>query len=190
MEIINFINKINSFSDTIVNFLISIPLPVLKIIGLFFSLVATFLMIFYWIKYEKETKDEINYWKTLVQNIKDFSFMQKANLQFKTIQKTFYQNKIQGLIAANQFLDAILNLCGYEGTLEEKLPKTPKEIVTNLEEIQKACQIVKLIEERISKNKAINLTDEELLLVFHEYEKFFLNFNILTTDDFLVKNLK
>jgi hypothetical protein len=59
----------------------------------------------------------------------------------------------------------------------------------NLEEIQKAYQIVKLIEEKLKNNETLNLTEDEYLLIFHEYEKALLNLNILTIEDFLVKNL-
>jgi hypothetical protein len=60
----------------------------------------------------------------------------------------------------------------------------------NLEEIKKAIEIVKIIEEKIKNQEEINLSEDEYFVIFHEYEKALLNLNILTTEDFLVKNLK
>jgi len=184
------IGRVLSLIEAINRFLLETPITVLKAIGLFFSLLITILMILYWLRIEKETKDEIGYWQTLIKNIKDFYFLQKPNKNFKEIKKIFYQNHAQGLIELNKFFDFVLGVFGYDGTLEEKLNKVSTEILPNLEEIKKAYQIVRLIQEKLKNNQTLNLTDDEYLLIFHEYEKALLNLNILTTEDFLVKSLK
>ncbi|GIW65186.1 MAG: hypothetical protein KatS3mg093_165 [Candidatus Parcubacteria bacterium] len=58
----------------------------------------------------------------------------------------------------------------------------------NLDEVKKAYKIVEIIEEKLKKNEKINLTEDEYLIIFHEYEKALYNLNILTIEDFLVKN--
>jgi hypothetical protein len=52
-RIINLVEGINKF-------LLQTPVEILKALGLFFSLFLTGLMVFAWIKIEKETIDEIN----------------------------------------------------------------------------------------------------------------------------------
>jgi len=184
------IGKILSLIEAINSFLFETPVAILKAIGFFLSIFITALMIFLWLKFEKENRDEIDYWKTLIKNLKDFYFLQKPNKDFEEIKKIFYHNHAQGLIELNKFFDFVLEVFGYDGTLEEKLNKVSTAALPNLEEIKKAYQIVRLIEEKIKNNEDLNLTEDEYLLIFHEYEKALLNLNILTTEDFLVKNLK
>jgi hypothetical protein len=182
-RIINLVEGINKL-------LFQTPFEILKALGLFFSLFLTGLMVFVWIKIEKETKDEIGYWKTLIKNQKDFYFLKKPKKNFEEIKKTFYEDKNKALIEINKFFDFVLEVFGYEGSLEEKLSKVSPLILPNLEEIKKAIKIVKIIEEKIKNQEEINLTEDEYFIIFHEYEKALLNLNILTTEDFLVKNLK
>jgi len=182
-RIINLVEGINKF-------LLQTPVEILKALGLFFSLFLTGLMVFAWIKIEKETKDEINYWKTLFKNRRDFYFLKKPKKNFEEIKKIFYEDKNKALIEINKFFDFVLEVFGYEGSLEEKLSKISPLILPNLEEIKKAIEIVKIIEEKIKNQEEINLTEDEYFLIFHEYEKALFNLNILATEDFLVKNLK
>jgi hypothetical protein len=182
-RIINLVEGINKF-------LFQTPVEILKALGLFFSLFLTGLMVFVWIKIEKETKDEIGYWKTLIKNRRDFYFLKNSKRYFLKIKKNFYEDKNEALIKINKFFDFVLDVFGYEGSLEEKLSKISPLILPNLEEIKKAIEIVKIIEEKIKNQEEINLSEDEYFVIFHEYEKALLNLNILTTEDFLVKNLK
>ncbi len=182
-RIINLVEGINKF-------LLQTPVEILKALGLFFSLFLTGLMVFVWIKIEKETKDEIGYWKTLIKNRRDFYFLKNSKRYFLKIKKNFYEDKNKALIKINKFFDFVLEVFGYEGSLEEKLNKVSPLILPNLEEIKKAIEIVKIIEEKIKNQEEINLSEDEYFVIFHEYEKALLNLNILTTEDFLVKNLK
>jgi hypothetical protein len=182
-RIINLVEGINKF-------LLQTPVEILKALGLFFSLFLTGLMVFAWIKIEKETKDEIGYWKTLIKNRRDFYFLKNSKRYFLKIKKNFYEDKNKALIKINKFFDFVLEVFGYEGSLEEKLNKVSPLILPNLEEIKKAIEIVKIIEEKIKNQEEINLSEDEYFVIFHEYEKALLNLNILTTEDFLVKNLK
>jgi len=182
-RIINLVEGINKL-------LFQTPVEILKALGLFFSLFLTLLMVLAWIKIEKKTKDEINYWKTLIKNRRDFYFLKKPKKNFEEIKKIFYEDKNKALIEINKFFDFVLEVFGYEGSLEEKLSKVSPLILPNLEEIKKAIEIVKIIEKKIKNQEEINLTEDEYFLIFHEYEKALLNFNILATEDFLVKNLK
>jgi hypothetical protein len=182
-RIINLVEGINKL-------LFQTPLEILKALGLFFSLFLTGLMVFVWIKIEKETKDEIGYWKTLIKNRRDFYFLKNSKRYFLKIKKNFYEDKNKALIKINKFFDFVLEVFGYEGSLEEKLNKVSPLILPNLEEIKKAIEIVKIIEEKIKNQEEINLSEDEYFVIFHEYEKALLNLNILTTEDFLVKNLK
>jgi hypothetical protein len=182
-RIINLVEGINKF-------LLQTPVEILKALGLFFSLFLTGLMVFVWIKIEKETKDEIGYWKTLIKNRRDFYFLKNSKRYFLKIKKNFYEDKNNALIKINKFFDFVLEVFGYEGSLEEKLNKVSPLILPNLEEIKKAIEIVKIIEEKIKNQEEINLSKDEYFVIFHEYEKALLNLNILTTEDFLVKNLK
>lgn len=182
-RIINLIENINKL-------LFETPFEILKTLGFLFSLLITFLMILFWIKFEKETKMEINYWKRLIKNIKDFQLMKNFPTTFDKIKKMYYQNKNLALIEVDQFLNFALETFGYEGNLDEKLNKVPTTILLNLEEIKKAHQIVKIIKEKLANNEEIPLTDDEYLMIFHEYEKALYNLNILTTENFLVNFLK
>jgi hypothetical protein len=184
------IGRIISLVEGINKLLFQTPIEILKALGLFFSLFLTLLMVLAWIKMEKETKDEINYWKTLIKNRRDFYFLKKPKKNFEEIKKIFYEDKNKALIEINKFFDFVLEVFGYEGSLEEKLNKVSPLILPNLEEIKKAIEIVKIIEEKIKNQEEINLTEDEYFVIFHEYEKALLNLNILATEDFLVKNLK
>ena len=184
------IGRIISLVEVINKFLLQTPVEILKALGLFFSLLLTFLMVLAWIKIEKETKDEIDYWKYLFKNRKDFYFLKKPKKNFEEIKKIFYEDKNKALIEINKFFDFVLEVFGYEGSLEEKLSKVSPLILPNLEEIKKAIEIVKIIEEKIKNQEEINLSEDEYFVIFQEYEKALLNLNILTTEDFLVKNLK
>jgi hypothetical protein len=182
-RIINLVEGINKL-------LFQTPFEILKALGLFFSLFLTGLIVFVWIKIEKETKDEIGYWKTLIKNRRDFYFLKNSKRYFLKIKKNFYEDKNKALIKINKFFDFVLEVFGYEGSLEEKLNKVSPLILPNLEEIKKAIEIVKIIEEKIKNQEEINLSEDEYFVIFQEYEKALLNLNILTTEDFLVKNLK
>jgi len=184
------IGRIISLVEGINKLLFQTPIEILKALGLFFSLFLTLLMVLAWIKIEKETKDEIGYWKTLIKNRRDFYFLKKPKKNFEEIKKIFYEDKNKALIEINKFFDFVLEVFGYEGSLEEKLNKVSPLILPNLEEVKKAVEIVKIIEEKIKNREEINLTEDEYFLIFHEYEKALLNLNILTIEDFLVKNLK
>jgi hypothetical protein len=184
------IGRIISLIEEINKLLFQTPAEILRALGLFFSLFLTGLMVFAWIKIEKETKEEINYWKYLIKNRKDFYFLKKPKRNFEEIKKIFYEDKNKALIEINKFFDFVLEVFGYEGNLEEKLGKVSPLILPNLEEIKKAIEIVKIIEEKIKNQEEINLTEDEYFLIFHEYEKALLNLNILTTEDFLVRNPK
>jgi hypothetical protein len=184
------IGRIISLIEEINKLLFQTPAEILRALGLFFSLFLTGLMVFAWIKIEKETKEEINYWKYLIKNRKDFYFLKKPKRNFDEIKKIFYEDKNKALIEINKFFDFVLEVFGYEGNLEEKLGKVSPLILPNLEEIKKAIEIVKIIEEKIKNQEEINLTEDEYFLIFHEYEKALLNLNILTTEDFLVRNPK
>jgi hypothetical protein len=184
------IGRIISLVESINRILFQTPIEILKAFGFFFSLFLTGLMIFFWIKMEKQSKDEFNYWKYLIKNWKDFYFFKKAKKNFEEIKKFFYQDKNKALIEINKFFDLTLYAFGYEGTLEEKLNKVPPEILQNLDEIKKAIKIVSLIEEKLKNNEEVNLTEDEYFIIFHEYEKALFNLNILSTEDFLAMNLK
>jgi hypothetical protein len=182
-RIINLVEGINKL-------LFQTPFEILKALGLFFSLFLTLLMVLAWIKIEKKTKEEINYWKTLIKNQRDFCFLKKPKKNFEEIKKIFYEDKNKALIEINKFFDFVLEVFGYEGSLEEKLNKVSPLILPNLEEIKKAVTIVKIIEEKIKNQEEINLTEDEYFVIFYEYEKALFNLNILNTEDFLAKNLE
>jgi len=182
-RIINLVEGINKF-------LLQTPVEILRALGFLFSLFLTGLMIFLWIKWEREVQDEIWFWKLLFKNLKDFNFLKQPKKHFEEIKKIFYQDKNRALVEINRFFDFVLEVFGYEGSLEEKLSKVSPLILPNLEEVKKAVEIVKIIEEKIKNREEINLTEDEYFLIFHEYEKALLNLNILTIEDFLVKNLK
>jgi hypothetical protein len=184
------IGRIINLAEWINKFLLQTPVEILKALGLFFSLFLTGLMVFFWIKIEKETEDEIGYWKTLIKNRKDFYFLKKPKKNFEEIKKIFYEDKNKALIEINKFFDFVLEVFGYKGNLEEKLNKISPLILPNLEEIKKAIEVVKIIEEKIKNQEEINLTEDEYFVIFYEYEKALFNLNILATEDFLVKNLK
>jgi len=186
------IGRIIILAESINRFLFQAPVEILKALGLFFSLFLTGLMAFAWIKMEKETIDEIRYWRNLIKNYKDFLFLKNPKKDFDEIKKIFYQDKNKALVEINKFFDFVLQVFGYEGTLEEKLDKIPPIILPKIkiDEIKKAVQIVNLIEEKLKNNEETDLTEEEYLTIFHEYEKVLLDLNILTNEDFLVKNLK
>ena len=184
------IGRIILLIEEINKLLFQTPVEILKALGLFFSLFLTGLIIFAWIRIERQTKDEIGYWKSLIKNQKDFFFLKQPKKNFENIKKIFYEDKNKALIEINKFFDLVLEVFGYEGSLEEKLSKVSPLILPNLDEIKKAVEIVKLLEEKIKNQEEINLTEEEYFVIFHEYEKALLNLNILTTEDFLAKNLK
>ena len=182
-RIINLVENLNKF-------LLETPIEILKAFGFFFSLFLTALMILYWIKIEKETKDEIGYWQTLIKNQKDFYFLKKPKKRFEEIKKIFHQDKNKALIELNDFFDFVLQVFGYEGNLEEKLDKISLKILPNLEDIKKAFKVVNIIKEKLNNKEEVNLTDDEYLIIFHEYEKALLHLNILSREDFLARSLE
>ena len=184
------IGRIIFLIESINRLLFQTPLEVLKALGLFFSLFLTGLMFFLWIKIEKETKDEVSFWMNLAKSWKEYIFLQQPKKDFLKIKKTFYEDKNKALTEINNFFNFVLENYGYEGSLEEKLNKISPLILPNLEEIKKAVKIVKIIEKKIKNNENIDLTDDEYFTIFHEFEKALLHLNILSTEDFLVKNLK
>jgi len=184
------IGRIINLVESLNKFLLETPIEILKAFGFFFSLFLTALMILYWIKMEKETKDEIGYWQSLIKNQKDFYFLKKPKKRFEEIKKIFHQDKNKALIELNDFFDFVLQVFGYEGSLKEKLDKISLEILPNLEEIKKAFKVVNIIKEKLNNNEKIDLTDDEYFIIFHEYEKALFHLNILAREDFLVRSLE
>jgi len=184
------IGRIINLVESLNKFLLETPIEILKAFGFFFSLFLTALMILYWIKIEKETKDEIGYWQTLIKNQKDFYFLKKPKKRFEEIKKIFHQDKNKALIELNDFFDFVLQVFGYEGNLEEKLDKISLKILPNLEDIKKAFKVVNIIKEKLNNKEEVNLTDDEYLIIFHEYEKALLHLNILSREDFLARSLE
>jgi len=163
---------------------------IIKVLGLFLSLIISFLLILIWIKLENEYKDETNFWLTLIKNTKDFYFLKKAKKNFDEIKKIFHEDQNKGLIEIDNFLNFVLETFGYEGNLEEKLNKIDINLLPNLEDIKKANKIVEIIKNYLDNNKQINLSYGEYLLIFNEYEKTLFYLNVLNPEDFLVKSLK
>jgi NurA-like 5'-3' nuclease len=163
---------------------------IIKVLGLFLSLIISFLLIFIWIKLENEYKDETNFWLTLIKNTKDFYFLKKAKKNFDEIKKIFHEDQNKGLIEIDNFLNFVLETFGYEGKLEEKLNQIDINLLPNLEDIKKANKIVEIIKNYLDNNKQINLNYDEYLLIFNEYEKTLFYLNVLNPEDFLVKSLK
>lgn len=182
------VGKIIYLIESINRFLFQAPIEALKAFEFFISIIVSILMLIFWLKIEKISKEETNFFKALIKNWKDFEFLKKPKRTFEEIKKIFYQNKNKALIEINNFFDFVLSVFGYDGTLEEKLNKISVEILPNLDEVKKAYKIVEIIEEKLKKNEKINLTEDEYLIIFHEYEKALYNLNILTIEDFLVKN--
>jgi NurA-like 5'-3' nuclease len=163
---------------------------IIKVLGLFLSLIISSLLIFIWIKLENEYKDETNFWLTLIKNTKDFYFLKKAKKNFDEIKKIFHEDQNKGLIEIDNFLNFVLETFGYEGKLEEKLNQIDINLLPNLEDIKKANKIVEIIKNYLDNNKQINLSYDEYLLIFNEYEKTLFYLNVLNPEDFLVKSLK
>ncbi len=180
-RIINLIEAINKI-------LFGTPIEILKSLGLFFSLLISGLLIYYWTKLERKEKDETDFWQSLLKNKRDYKFIKESKKFFNKIKENFYKDKIQGLIEINNFLDRILESFGYEGNLEEKLDKIYLKFLPNKEEIKKARKALILIDQKIKSGEGVNLSNEDYLIIFHEYEKGLFNLNVITEEDFLVKN--
>ena len=157
---------------------------------LILSLFISFYLLWLWLKYEMKNKEEISKWSLYLKSIKDFYFLKESKKTFQEIKELFYKDKFLALQKINEFLNFVLETFGYEGNLEEKLTKINSNFLPSLENLKKAISIYNLIEEKFKNNREINLTEDEYLLVFHAYEVALKDLNILTTEDFLVKNLK
>lgn len=182
------IGRIIYLIETINKILFGASIEILKSFALFFSLLISSLLIYYWFRLELKEKDEIGFWQSLADNKKDYQFIKESKKIFNKIKEIFYQNKIQGLIKINNFLDRVLVSFGYEGDLEEKLDKIHQEFLPNKEEIKKARKALILIDQKIKSGEKIDLSDEDYLIIFHEYEKGLFHLNVITEEDFLVKN--
>ncbi len=180
--------RIINLIEAITKFLFATPIEILKSLGFLFSLIITGLLIYFWIKLEIKNKDEIDFWNFIFETERHYQLIREAKNKFKKIKEHFHNNKLQGLIEVNNFLDEILAVCGYEGNLEEKLNKINEKFLPNKEEIKKARQILLLINQKKQANESIELSDDEYLIIFHEYEKGLLSLNIITEEDFLVRN--
>lgn len=184
------IGKIIKVLETLINFVFKQAYYFLEISIFIFSLTISLVLIWLWLKYEIKNKDEINKWKNYKKWVKEYFFLKKPKKDFEEIKKIFYENKILALRNLNNFLNFVLETFGYEGKLEEKLVKINPEFLPNIENLKKAFSIYKLIEEKLKNSEKINLTDEDYLLLFHTYEIALYNLNIITLEDFLVKNLE
>jgi hypothetical protein len=184
------IGRIIYLIETLDKILFEAQFEILRSLGIFLSLFITGLMIFFWIKIETIIKDETKFWQPLLKNLKDFFFLKRSKKNFNKIKAIFYKDKNKGLIEINNFLDFVLEIFGQTNSLEEKLNKISTSILPNLEELKKAVEIVKIINLKLKNNEEINLTDDDYLLIFHEYEKALLNLNLINEEDFLAKNLK
>lgn len=180
------LDKIFSLIDESTKLALQISFDIIKVFLLFFSLILSGFLIFVWIKLEIKNRDEIDKWKGLIKNIKDFFFIKEnAKKRFEEIKKLFYQDKIQGLIEINDFFNSVLNTFGYEGNLKEKLEKIAPQILPSKEEIKKAVEIVEILKEKRSQ-----LSEEEYLMIFHQYEIALKELNVITEQDFLATSLK
>jgi hypothetical protein len=182
------IGRILGLVESITKALFGPPIEILKTLGLTFSLIITGLLLYFWIKLEMNDKDEITFWQVIIKNRKEYKFLKRAKEEFLKIKANFYKNKIQSLIEINNFLDEILTIFGYKGSLEEKLDKIYEKFLPNKEEIKKARKILILIDQRINQGKNVNLSESDYLTIFHEYEKGLFYLNVITEEDFLVKN--
>ncbi len=184
------LGRIFSLIEATTNLFLGKTLLLLKSVFLFFILIFCFLLIFFWLSLEIKNQDELGKWKFYLNSLIRFYFRKNPRKKFEEIKNIFYQNKFLALEEINKFLDFVLETFGYTGSLEEKLNSLNKEILPNLEEIKKAIRITELIKEKMNKNEKIELSQEEFLLIFHEYEKALYHLNVLTKEDFLVTNLK
>lgn len=183
------IGRILSLVEALTNFVLGKGFYLFKasisILALFFS----FFLIWLWLKYELKNKDEINKWKFYLKTVKEYFFLKKPKKKFEEIKKIFYEDKILALKEINEYLNFVLEIFGYEGDLEKKIEKINPKFLPNLDDLKKAISIYKLIEEKLKNNEKLDLTEEDYLLIFHTYEIALKNLNVLTIEDFLVKNL-
>ncbi len=184
------IGKILFLIETITNYFIGKGFYLFKSSIFLLSLLFSIFLIFLWFRYELKNKDEIKKWQLYLKTVKDYLFLKNPKKNFEEIKKIFYQDKILALQEINKFLDFVLTNFGYSGTLEEKIEKVNEIVLPNKEDLKKALTIYKLIEEKIKNNEKVELSDDEYLLVFHQYELALFNLNIINQEDFLAKNLK
>lgn len=178
------IGKIFSLIEISIKFVLERPLA-FRYTLYFLSLIFTFALIFHWIKLELKNQDEIGKWKGLWKLRKNFYFYKNAKKNWEEIKSKFLENKKEGLILAKNFVNLVLDTFGYEGSLEEKLDKVSLVVLPNKEDLKKATEIAKIIEEKMRNNEEIDLDEKEILLVFNQFEISLQNLNIISTQDFL-----
>lgn len=162
----------------------------IKFIFLLSSLIFSLILVIIWLKFELKNKDEIGKWQSYLKWLRNYLFLKNPKSHFEKIKKTFHYNPILALREINNFLDFVLTTFGYEGNLEEKINKANPSIFSNPEDLKKAILAWRLIEERLKESENVNLNQNDYLLLFHTYEIALKDLNIISSEDFLVKNLE
>lgn len=155
-----------------------------------FILIFCFILIAKYIinelKYQKEIKKWLNYYKLLHY----YFFLKKKHKRFVQIKEKFYLDKLTSLYELRNFLKEALTIFGYEGSLKEQLEAVNNTLIPNLEQLKKAEMIFSLIEQKYVQRANINLDENDFLLLFHTYEIALFNLKIINHEDLLATHLK
>lgn len=187
MDIINSNFLENSFNliDQSIKFASNIPIAFFKSLVFLISILISGWLIVFWIKFEKETKDEIGFWNSIIKNWKDYKFIKEFKKKFNLTKRIFNYDKKRSILLLIDLTEKSLETFGYEGTIEEKFNKLNQIEIFNKEKIGKILEIIKIIKE----NEDLKvLDDEDYLVIFHELEKILCDLKLINIEDFLVKN--
>jgi len=160
---------------------------IISVLVYFLSLLISFNLFMGFVYLELKNKNEIGFWLKLRDFKKRFKrFQSLKKLNYEDVKASYLQDKIQGLKEIKNFLAEVLEELGFEGqTLEEKINDLPFE-EDEKQNLKKAVRIVELIQNK----QNVNLSEEEIKIVYAEFEKALFLLNLIEKEEMVAESLK
>lgn len=158
---------------------------IFSILGLFFSLA----LIGYWLYLESKFKWGRWWWKLLFNIWAEAKVKPKIfQKEWKKLENVFKKDKIASLIRAEEILQAVLNLYFFKEKelLKDRLEKTSKITIPNIERLKMANSAIELIKTNRDKGKNIDVSETEILSILKEFEQALLGMLVITEEDLWV----
>ncbi|MEK7673975.1 MAG: hypothetical protein AAB371_02155 [Patescibacteria group bacterium] len=163
-----------------------------KLILVFFGLIVSLAFVGYWFFMESKYKWGRWWWGFL------FNIWAEARIkpevfqkEWKKLQSVYERDKTESLYKSEEILNALLDLYFYEeAPLTDRLEKTSKITIPNIERLKMANNAIELIKTRQKNGEKIEISEKEANSILKEFELSLLQMFIIVEEDCWVKSLE